>query len=395
MKIVIYVYDFCKLLDWIGPYDLLRTVPGFEVQVVSKEGAWLHADSGLMTYKTHKTLDEVNEATCLLVPGSRAGLKNQLNDPLVLEWIKKIDATSQWTLSVGEGSLLLGAAGLLQGISATSHWKTLKKLKKWGALPKSKRVVSEGKYMTAAGTSAGMDLALKWLEVVAGEDTQAVQKMKFDYAPNPPTPMGSPNKWGKLKAKQSLKYFKPIFKHQEKLIKGKTVKHSKKNGFDLTVFLCEGMRASDFIAPLQAMTLLPNLKLMLIGHRKGEIKVEGGGFSIKVPCALQDVKTSKMLLIPGGNGLEHLLTDQALLYWLSVINPTTQYTLTVGEGMQLLGVAGFLNDYDTWVEPVIGQQYGKYMLAKGPTQALDMALFVIGHQMKSPFSEAVQLQLEY
>jgi transcriptional regulator GlxA family with amidase domain len=134
--------------------------------------------------------DEVTSADILVVPGG-IGTRPLIDDEPTLEWIRAIDAGSTWTTSVCTGSLLLGAAGLLQGKPATTHWAALDMLRQFGATPTSERVVEQGKIITAAGVSSGIDMALRLAEHVAGgEAAQAIQ-LGIEYDPQPPFDTGT------------------------------------------------------------------------------------------------------------------------------------------------------------------------------------------------------------
>ena len=111
--------------------------------------------------------------------------------PEVLEWIRTIHQTTTWTTSVCTGSLILGAAGLLQGLPATSHWSVMDRLKKWGAIPTQERVVESGKIITAAGVSAGIDMGLTLAAKIAGEDVAKRIQLGIEYDPQPPFDCGS------------------------------------------------------------------------------------------------------------------------------------------------------------------------------------------------------------
>ena len=159
MQIAILIFDKLTALDAIGPYEVLRSVPGWEVKFVGPEKGQVRTDSGALGLSADYSLDEVSEADIVLVPGGE-GNRPLLDDEAVLSWLRRIDAGSKWTTSVCTGSLVLGAAGLLEGKRATSHWLFLEQLREFGADPVGGRFVEDGKTITAAGVSAGIDMAL-------------------------------------------------------------------------------------------------------------------------------------------------------------------------------------------------------------------------------------------
>jgi len=193
MQIAILIFDKLTALDAIGPYEVLRSVPGWEVKFVGPEKGQVRTDSGALGLNADFSIDEVSEADIVLVPGGD-GNRPLLHDEAVLSWLRQIDAGSKWTTSVCTGSLVLGAAGLLEGKRVTSHWLLLDQLRKFGADPVGGRFVEDGKTITAAGVSAGIDMALHLVgQEVAPEVAEAIQ-LGIEYDPQPPFDAGSPTK---------------------------------------------------------------------------------------------------------------------------------------------------------------------------------------------------------
>lgn len=193
MQIAILIFDKLAALDAIGPYEVLRSVPGWEVKFVGPEKGLVRTDSGSLGLSADYSLEEVTEADIVLVPGGE-GNRPLLSDDAVLSWLRRIDEGTKWTTSVCTGSLVLGAAGLLEGKRATSHWLYLEQLREFGAEPVVGRFVEEGKVVTAAGVSAGIDMALHLVgQEVGPEVAQAVQ-LGIEYDPQPPFDAGSPAK---------------------------------------------------------------------------------------------------------------------------------------------------------------------------------------------------------
>ena len=193
MQIAILIFDKLTALDAIGPYEVLRSVPGWEVRFVGPEKGPVRTDSGALGLSADFGLDEVSEADVVLVPGGE-GNRPLLQDEVVLSWLRRIDEGSKWTTSVCTGSLVLGAAGLLEGKRATSHWAFLEQLRDFGADPVGGRYVQDGKVVTAAGVSAGIDMALFLVgQEIGPEVAQAVQ-LGIEYDPQPPFDAGSPAK---------------------------------------------------------------------------------------------------------------------------------------------------------------------------------------------------------
>jgi transcriptional regulator GlxA family with amidase domain len=193
MQIAILIFDKLTALDAIGPYEVLRSVPGWEVKFVAPAKGEVRTDSGALGLSADYSLDEVTEADIVLVPGGE-GNRPLMKDETVLSWLRDIDRATKWTTSVCTGSLVLGAAGLLEGKRATCHWAFLEQLRAFGADPVGGRFVQDGKVVTAAGVSAGIDMALHLVgQEVGPEVAQAVQ-LGIEYDPQPPFDAGSPAK---------------------------------------------------------------------------------------------------------------------------------------------------------------------------------------------------------
>ena len=190
MKIAILLYDDFTALDAVGPYEMLARLPGAEVVFTAARRGPVRSDLGSLALTADAALDEVSAADLLLVPGG-PGTAGVMEDRGTLEWIRRVDATTTWTTSVCSGSLLLAAAGLLGGRRATSHWICLDRLPLFGAVPVEERAVFDGKYATAAGVSAGIDLALELAGRIAGDDVARQIQLVSEYDPQPPYTAGS------------------------------------------------------------------------------------------------------------------------------------------------------------------------------------------------------------
>src|SRR6478609_10333236 len=140
MKIVILLYEGFTALDAIGPYEVLRSVPGWEVEFVASQQGEVRTDSGAVGLTADRSMEEVDAPEIVLVPGG-IGTREKMADEEILAWLRRVDETSKWTTSVCTGSLLLAAAGLLEGKRATGHWAWLEPLKEFGADPVGGRYV--------------------------------------------------------------------------------------------------------------------------------------------------------------------------------------------------------------------------------------------------------------
>jgi transcriptional regulator GlxA family with amidase domain len=190
---VILLYDGFTALDAIGPYEVLRSVPGWEVELVASQWGEVRTDSGAVGLIADRSMEEVGEPEIVLVPGG-IGTRKKMADEEILTWLRRVDETSKWTTSVCTGSLLLAAAGLLEGKRATGHWAWLEPLKEFGADPVGGRYVEDGKVITAAGVSAGIDMALYLVGREVGPDVAQAIQLGIEYDPDPPFDAGSPEK---------------------------------------------------------------------------------------------------------------------------------------------------------------------------------------------------------
>ena len=190
MQIAILLYDRFTALDAVGPYEILSRIPGAEVVFAAARPGPVRTDMASLALTADAALCDVTAPDVLLVPGG-PGTADLLADRSTLDWLRGIDAATTWTTSVCSGSLLLAAAGLLTGRRATSHWICLDHLSTFGARPAKERVVIDGKYATAAGVSAGIDLALHLAGRIAGDEIAEAIQLVVEYDPQPPYAAGS------------------------------------------------------------------------------------------------------------------------------------------------------------------------------------------------------------
>ncbi|WRZ89216.1 DJ-1/PfpI family protein [Streptomyces sp. NBC_01007] len=193
MQIAIVLYDRFTALDAVGPYETLGRLPDADTVFVGERTGPVRSDTGRLALTADKSLAEVPHPDIVVVPGG-PGQSAQMDNRVLLDWLRAADATSVWTTSVCTGSLLLAAAGLLGGRRATSHWLALDQLERFGAEPTGERVVFDGKYVTAAGVSSGIDMGLTLLGRIAGDEHAQAVQLLTEYDPQPPYDAGSPDK---------------------------------------------------------------------------------------------------------------------------------------------------------------------------------------------------------
>jgi putative intracellular protease/amidase len=193
MEIACLLFDGITALDIVGPYEVLHRLPDADVKFVAKTRGVIRTENSFLVLEARFTLDEVTAPDMVVVPGGFATRRLE-HDAETLDWIRRVHATSRWTTSVCTGSMLLAAAGVLEGLEATTHWAQLSRLADYGATPTGRRVVPQGKIVTSAGVSSGIDMAL-WLvaQIESIAFAQAIQ-LGIEYDPQPPFDAGSPDK---------------------------------------------------------------------------------------------------------------------------------------------------------------------------------------------------------
>jgi transcriptional regulator GlxA family with amidase domain len=192
MKIVVLLFDNFTALDIVGPYEVLNKLPDSKILFAGLEKKEYSDPYGLRI-SADSSIDEIFDADILLVPGG-PGIDSLLNNNVIIEWIRKIDQTTNWTVSVCSGSLLLAKTGLLDGKNCTTHWRRKEQLRGFKVRVMDERYVHDGKFITSAGVAAGIDMALYLVSKIAGDQTAMMFQLAIEYDPKPPFDCGSPEK---------------------------------------------------------------------------------------------------------------------------------------------------------------------------------------------------------
>jgi transcriptional regulator GlxA family with amidase domain len=193
MDIAIPLFDRFTALDAVGPYETLSRLPGARVTFVAAEPGPVLTDNRMLSLVAERALADLPHPDIVVVPGG-IGTRAMMNDAELVDWVRAAHETTQWTCSVCTGSLVLGAAGVLDGLEATTHWMAMDTLASTGALPTGRRVVEQGKIITAAGVSAGIDMGLTLAARIAGDTVAQAIQLGIEYDPQPPFDSGSPEK---------------------------------------------------------------------------------------------------------------------------------------------------------------------------------------------------------
>ena len=193
MKVAYLLYPGFTALDVTGPHEVLNSVPDVESVFVAETPGPLRNESDTLSLVADRSLDEVRDPDILVVPGGY-GTRALLDHEPLLAWIREVHENTIWTASACTGSLLLAAAGLLEDAPATTHWLAKDTLAGLGADPRSERVVTHGKIVTAAGVSSGIDMALGLVQTIYGDELAQAVQLGIEYDPEPPFDSGSPEK---------------------------------------------------------------------------------------------------------------------------------------------------------------------------------------------------------
>ena len=195
VHVAIPLFDRFTALDAVGPYEVLQRIPTFDITFVGHARGELRSENGMLGLRADATFEEVSEPDVVVFPGG-VGTRALEHDQRVLAWVRSAHAGSRYTTSVCTGSLVLGAAGLLAGLSATTHWSCYRQLAAHGAVPTDRRVVEHlpERIITAAGVSSGIDMALRLVELLVDRTAAQAAQLMIEYDPQPPFDCGSPAK---------------------------------------------------------------------------------------------------------------------------------------------------------------------------------------------------------
>lgn len=192
LTVAIPIFPRLTALDGIGPYEVLQRNPELDIVFVGHEVGTVRTENGMLGLVADHRFEDVPSPDLIVFPGG-IGTRALVDDARVLDWLRAAHATSRWTTSVCTGSLVLAAAGLLDGLTATTHWGARDALSKLGAVPVPERVVEHPaeRIITAAGVSSGIDMALRLTELLFDETAAQAAQLMIEYDPQPPFDMGA------------------------------------------------------------------------------------------------------------------------------------------------------------------------------------------------------------
>jgi putative intracellular protease/amidase len=207
MLIAIPLFDRLTALDAIGPYEVLQRLPDAIVKFVGVRTGEVRTENGFLGLIADATLEEVPAPDVIVVPGG-VGTRALAADHPITRWVADTYASTRFTTSVCTGSLVLAAAGLLDGLSATTHWACYEELRALGAVPTPQRVVEhlERRIITAAGVSSGIDMALRLSELLVDEIAAKAMQLMIEYDPQPPFDAGHVDRAGQEVVERVIEY---------------------------------------------------------------------------------------------------------------------------------------------------------------------------------------------
>jgi len=208
MRVAIALFPRNTALDAVGPYEVLQRIPSIDVVFVGHRRGEVRTDNGMLGLMCDATFEEVTDPDVLLVPGG-VGTRALMTDETVLDWIRAVHRQSRFTTSVCTGSLVLAAAGLLDGLTATTHWAAAGLLEPLGAAYTPQRVVEHlpQRIITAAGVSSGIDMALRLVELLVDRQAAEASQLMIEYDPQPPFDSGDLGKASEATRLLALEYF--------------------------------------------------------------------------------------------------------------------------------------------------------------------------------------------
>lgn len=208
MQVAIALFPGITALDGIGPYEVLQRVPSIDVIFVGHTRGEVRTDNGMLGLTRDATFEEVPQPDVLLFPGG-VGTRALITDEVVLEWVRRAHEHTLFTTSVCTGSLVLAAAGVLDGLTATTHWGAADILSSMGAIFTPQRVVEHlpQRIITAAGVSSGIDMALRLVELLVDRQAAEASQLMIEYDPQPPFDSGALDKASEATRLLAFEYF--------------------------------------------------------------------------------------------------------------------------------------------------------------------------------------------
>lgn len=395
--IAILLYDNFTMLEAVGAYQTASglMLRNYTIKFVAKQKGRVNS-SYMQSLQADYDFADVTHADILIIPGGEK-TEDILRDQATMKWIKTIDQQSDYTLTLGSGTVLLASTGVLQGKKATANGYDKERLEKLGVTYVSTDYLHDGKYYSGMGASASIDMVLGLIRDIADADLSKTTQLFIAYDPQAPVHAGFYEQ-----ADSSVKTL------AGRLGERKTTDIPKKT---IAMYLYPGFTMLDVTGPYQVFRELESLgyEMKFIAREKGIVKSDFIQ-SLETPYALSDVAAADVFFVPGGSTTFKILDDTVLMKWVKQMDATTHFTTSVCTGSVLLGEAGFLKGRRAtshwYVGPMLdqfgatysGERYtrdGKYITGAGVSAGIDLALFVVKELEGETVAKAIQLRIGY
>ena len=207
MQVAIPLFPRFTALDAIGPYEVLQRIPSIDVVFIGHQHGEVRSNNGMLGMMCDATFDELQHPDAIVFAGG-VGTRSLVADESILTWRREANVHTRFTTSVCTGALVLAAAGLLDGLTATTHWASAELLNKLGASYVPQRVVEHlpERIVTAAGVSSGIDMALRLVELLVDREAAQASQLMIEYDPQPPFDTGALGKAGESTRRRALEY---------------------------------------------------------------------------------------------------------------------------------------------------------------------------------------------
>ena len=397
--IVILLYNDFTMLEAVGAAQTFPSLylKNYTMKYVAKEKGVIKSNH-IQTLTADYSFDDIKEADILYIPGGE-NMEGVINDEATINWIKAIDATTDHTMSVGAGTLLLGKAGLLKDRKAATHWYHKEQLEKFGASYTNENYVIDGKYYTGMGASAAIDMVLTLINEISGEASAKAMQLFIEYDPAPPVHAGTFEKADSAVATIAQDLVNK--KYTDTITRKKTI----------AMMLYDGFTMLDITGPYQVFKELEGLgyEMKFIAKEKGTIPSDATR-TFDATYSLTEVNEADILFIPGGTFTANAMKDAHIVNWVEKIDKTTDYTTSVCTGSMVLAKAGLLENRNATSHWYVGQflkdynatyshqRYtidGKYITGAGVSSGIDLALLIVKEAVSEDYAKAIQLKIGY
>lgn len=403
----ILVYEGANTMEVIAPMSVFSEMMSVKIYYVALEKGDIKTT--LATIEASRSLNEVDKLDVLVIPGgNEQGMKDAINSPAIIDWIKKIDQHTKLSAGVGFGTYILAKTGVLKNkLLALPWYKAEENASLIHASYQAERHIKDGKYYTCVGNTAAIDMSLAMLGDIAGKPNLQGAMLDLEYDPQPPLEAGipqlTPDTILKNAMRNSFKINDLQFVEDQKIQSSTDIQH-------IGILVYPDFFTLDAIGPLVVLSQLPNVQVELISTADKNIK--SGRTKFKVEKNIGDVNKLDVLLIPGGaEGTWNITQDPKILEWIKHVDQTSKLTSSVCTGSWVLGTAGFLkgrrastNWYrasqmmDRYGATFTGDRYtidGKYWTSAGVSAGIDMSFAMIQYLINGDATKHAMLNLSY